>query len=240
MATPIQSRTGKRPEPMSNIVLRTLRTALLEGKIKPGERIRQEEVASHCGTSRIPVREALKQLQTEGLVTLTSHVGARAALLDPAELHEIYLLREVLEPFAMSLSVPNLDGSTHERLRGFAAQMETVADADTPAAWIELDRQFHLLSYSATGLPRLAQLIEGLWDGTQQYRRAYVRLPERLVLAHTEHAALVEAIIRRDVDDAVQLSLAHIRRTRLELDEHAEVFSATRPASEFGVPGSDS
>ena len=211
---------------MSDTVLRTLRTALLEGEIKPGERIRQEEVARQCGTSRIPVREALKQLQTEGLVTLTSHVGARAALLDPAELHEVYLLREVLEPFAMTLSVPRLDRSTHAQLRDCAAEMEDVADADTPAAWIELDKQFHLLSYSAAGLPRLAQLIESLWDSTQQYRRAYVRLPERLAVAHNEHSALVEAIARRDADDAAQLSLFHIRRTRLELDEHAELFSA--------------
>ncbi len=215
---------------MSNTVLRTLRAALLDGGIKPGERIRQEEVARQCGTSRIPVREALKQLQTEGLVTLTSHVGARAAWLDPAELNEIYLLREVLEPFAISLSVPHLDRSTHAQLQGCAARMEDVADPGKPAAWIELDRQFHLLSYSAAGLPRLAQLIKSLWDSTQQYRRAYVRLPERLAVAHNEHSALVEAIVRRDVDDAAQLSLVHIRRTRLELAEHAELFQQ-RPSA---------
>ena len=199
--------------------------ALVDGEIKPGDRIRQDEVARACGTSRIPVREALKQLQTEGLVTLTAHVGARAAWLDPSELNEIYLLRELLEPFAIARSVPHLDPSVHARLRELAGEMEAVADADTPGAWIELDRQFHLLSYSAAGLPRLMQLIAGLWSGTQQYRRAYVRLPERLSLAHEEHAALVDAIVQREVSTAAELSLAHIQRTRLELDDHAELFS---------------
>lgn len=214
-----------RREPKSEAVLRTLRTALVTGEIKPGERIRQEDVARMCGTSRIPVREALKQLQTEGLVTLTSHVGARAALLDPAELNEIYQLRELLEPFAISLSVPHLDESVYDRLRAYADRMENIANVNNPAAWIELDRQFHLTSYSAAGLPRLMQLIVSLWDGTQQYRRAYVRLPERLAVAHREHAALVEAIVRRDAAEAERLSLDHIRRTRLELDRHAELFS---------------
>jgi DNA-binding GntR family transcriptional regulator len=225
MAKRAEQRAGKRREPMSDVVLRTLRTALVTGEVKPGERIRQEEIARRCGTSRIPVREALKQLQTEGLVTLTSHVGARAARLDPAELHEIYLLRELLEPFAISLSAPHLDQSLHDRLRQHADRMQDVADVNDPAAWIELDRQFHLTSYSAAGLPRLVQIIESLWDSTQQYRRAYVRLPERLAVAHIEHTALIEAIVRRDAAEAERLSLVHIRRTRLELDDHAELFS---------------
>jgi DNA-binding GntR family transcriptional regulator len=213
---------------MSATVLRTLRTALLQGEIRPGERIRQEEIARQCGTSRIPVREALKQLQTEGLVTLTAHVGARAAWLDPAELNEIYLLREELETFAIGRSVPLLDDSTHATLRELTLAMAGVADAESPAAWIELDRKFHLLTYSAAGLPRLAQLIDGLWDGTQQYRHAYVVLPERLALAHEEHVALVEAIVRGDVQDAVRLIRGHIQRARLELLDHAELFSTER------------
>jgi DNA-binding GntR family transcriptional regulator len=224
MATRPQPETLR--EPMSATVLRTLRTALLQGEIRPGERIRQEDIARRCGTSRIPVREALKQLQTEGLVTLTAHVGARAAWLDPAELNEIYLLREELETFALGRSVPLLDDSGQATLRDLTLEMAAVADAESPAEWIELDRKFHLLTYSAAGLPRLAQLIESLWDGTQQYRRAYVVLPERLALAHEEHVALVEAIVRRDVPDAVRLVRGHIQRARLELLDHAELFAA--------------
>lgn len=225
MATRLNSRAQER-KPLSDFVLRKLRREILDGVIKPGERIRQEAIARQCRTSRIPVREALKQLETEGLVTLRSHVGARAARLDLAELDEIYLIRERLEPFAIALSTPNLTEGDHEALRRYVEQMEVVANIDNPSEWIELDRKFHLTTYSGSGLPRLLSVIESLWNGTQQYRRAYVRLPTRLKVAHDEHRFLLDAIVRRDADEAERLSLAHIKRTRLELDQHAELFAS--------------
>lgn len=201
-----------------------LRADILKGRFKPGERIRQEAIARECGTSRIPVRQALHQLQNEGLVTLTSHVGARVADLNLAELDEIYQIRERLEPFALVQSIPHLRGRSVKKLRTLQEEMEAVADVKKPAKWIQLDREFHLNSYSAASLPRLMTMIEGLWNTTQQYRRAYAELPERLELAHAEHRLLLDAIERRDADDAARLGLAHIRRTRLTLDEHPEIF----------------
>lgn len=212
-------------EPLSNLVLRQLRQEILKGEIRPGERIRQEDAAQRCGTSRIPVREALKQLQSEGLVTLTSHVGARVATLDLSELTEIYLIRELVEPYAIALSTPRLSDRDHEALRRYIEAMESVANVDDPSRWIELDRNFHLATYARADMPRLQQFIEGLWTSTQQYRRAYVRLPGRIEIAQAEHILLLGAIERHDAAEAKQLSLAHIRRTRLGLDEHPEVFA---------------
>jgi len=222
-------RTGQaedgRYEPRAARVADWIRAAILYGRLEPGERIRQEWVAQECGTSRIPVREALNRLRDEGLVTLTAHVGARVASLDVAELDEIYLLREHLEPLALRRSISKLKAAQHRRLRRLIDEMEASADTDDPAHWVEVDRQFHLTSYAGAQLPRLLDLIDGFWNQSQQYRRAYVRLRGSFEVAHMEHRLLMEAIERRDTEDAASISRMHIRRTRLALGQHPELFS---------------
>lgn len=212
-------------EPLSNEVVDRLREAILDGRLKPGERIRQETIAHEMGTSRIPVREALGRLQNEGLVTLTAHVGARVAQLRLAELDEVYLIRERLEPLAIANSASNLTDGQLKGLGGYVDEMEASAHVEDPSRWVDLDRRFHLATYAGAGLPRLLHIIEGLWNATQQYRRAYTRLPERFALAHAEHRLILESLERRDGENAQLLSLLHIRRTRLTLDEHTELFA---------------
>jgi DNA-binding GntR family transcriptional regulator len=209
---------------MSNIVATWIRTRIIDGELKPGERIRQDAVAKACGTSRIPVREALNRLRNEGLVTLISHVGARVARLDIQEVDEIYALRELLEPFVLAQSVPHLTAEHHQRLHELIDDMERVAHQEDPASWIERDRVFHLTSYSAAPLPRALALIEGFWDRSQQYRRAYTMLPDRVELAALEHRLILKTIEQYDPVDAEALSRVHIRRTRLFLDKHSELF----------------
>lgn len=204
-----------------------LRQEILQGVVKPGERLRQVEIASRYGTSRIPVREALKQLHTEGLVSLLSHVGARVSTLNIAELNEIYLIRERVEPYAIHLSTPNLTDSDHRQLGELLTKMNASANVDDLGDWIELDRRFHLLTYAGMAMPRLMRIIESLWDSTQQYRRAYVGLPESLSIAHREHLLILAALERGSASDAERLSLAHIRRTRNGLGLHVDLFSGT-------------
>jgi DNA-binding GntR family transcriptional regulator len=215
-------------QPLAIAVVEHLRREILAGNLKPGDRIRQEAIAHEMGTSRIPVREALSRLQNEGLVTLTSHVGARVAELDLAELDEVYQIRERLEPLAIAESAPRLTSTQLQTLSDLMAEMEVCADVDDPSEWVDLDRRFHLASYGACRMPRLLDMIEGLWNATQQYRRAYTRLPARFELAHQEHRLIFEALERHDAQNAELLSLMHIRRTRLTLDEHAELFGDVR------------
>jgi DNA-binding GntR family transcriptional regulator len=215
-------------KPLAAFVAERLREDILSLELRPGERIRQEAIAKQCGTSRIPVREALRILESEGLVTLTSHVGARVAHLDIAELEEVYLIRERLEPMALRESVPHL---SDEQLAGLDANleaMEACAHPDTRAQWVGLDRTFHLATYAAAPLPRMLDIIENLWNATQQYRRAYTRLPQTMVMANQEHRLILAAIVRRDAEDAEALSAMHIRRTRRALGEHTELFSGER------------
>jgi DNA-binding GntR family transcriptional regulator len=211
-------------------ILSGLRNEILTGTLKPGERIRQEAVGAQYGASRIPVRQALQQLQAEGLITLTAHVGARVAALNRDELHEIYKIRECLEPLALAESTPHLSAETLDMIRDLGAQMEAVGPTNR-TEWIVLDRNFHLTTYSGAQLPRLTRMIDGLWNATQQYRLAYTALPETMEVAHTEHRLLLEALVRRDSVDASRLTEMHIRRTRLTLISRPELFDDSMPNS---------
>jgi DNA-binding GntR family transcriptional regulator len=212
-------------EPLAASVARSLREAILSGRLKPGTRIRQEDVARQHGTSRIPVREALRQLETDGLVTLVPHSGARVAVMDFAGFSELYRIRELVEPMAIAESAPRL---TDRQLHGLRELMAAV-DASTEDLhhWLEYDRQFHLASYAAAPLPRLLEMVERFWNQTQQYRRAYLAtVKPNLDVVDAEHRLILEALERRDADDAAALQQVHIRRTRTTLAAHPELFHA--------------
>lgn len=224
---------GKRPVsdgyvPLAEAIVAGLRKDILGGQLRPGERIRQEAVASEYGASRIPVRQALQQLQTEGLISFTVHVGARVASLQPSELDEIYKIRERLEPLALGESAPHLPRDTLRQLQDLEEEMEKVGTADR-MSWIALDRQFHRLSYTGAPLPRLLRMVEELWNSTQQYRLAYIALPETIEAAHAEHQLLLSALDRRDPDIAALISEMHIRRTRLALLARPHLFPQDPP-----------
>jgi DNA-binding GntR family transcriptional regulator len=204
-----------------------------DGRYRPGDRIGQEELAREYGTSRLPIREALRQLASEGLITLQPHAGARVARLDLAELEEVYLIRERIEPLAVARSVPHLSDDDLITLELLVSQLDDLSSPIQPAPsdgedkvgkWIELDRVFHLTTFKRAQLPRLLAYIDNLWSATQQYRRIYGQLPNRFAIAQTEHRLLLEALKRRDPDDAERIVLMHIRRTRLTLEQHDDLF----------------
>ena len=210
-------------EPLADVVSRSVRDAILDGRLKPGERIRQEEIARRLGTSRIPVREALRQLENEGLVSLVPHSGARVAVMDYERFVELYRLREVVEPMAIAESAPRLTDDQIGRLHELARAVE--AAEGEPLHWLHADRRFHLESYAAAPLPLVLERIEGFWNQSQQYRRAYLyRVRTNLDLVTAEHRLILDALERRDAHDAEALQRIHIRRTRMTLLPHLELF----------------
>jgi DNA-binding GntR family transcriptional regulator len=203
-----------------------LRAAILDGSYLPGERIRQEEVAARSGASRIPVREALRVLHSEGLVTLVANSGAWVTRRTLAECAELYQIRERLEPLLLRTSMPRLDAATLTRLTRLAGEMEAAAgDVD---AFLRADRAFHLDSYAGAAGTETWQIIARMWNTTQHYRREFTRLsanrPEGMAVTHLEHRLLLDCLERGDADDAERVLVTHIRRTRLELARHPEIF----------------
>lgn len=204
-------------------VAAAIRQEILDGQLKPGERIRQETLAIRLGSSRIPVREALRQLESEGLVVLVPNSGAWIARLDRAKCIEIYKIRERIEPLALGESVARLESAD---LAELARLVEEIEKDTTVDGFLVRDREFHLLSYKGAPLPTLRRMIFQFWNTTQHYRRAYITLiggPNRWII-HAEHRLILEAIRRRDAEEAEVLLRAHIRRTRQELERNEEIF----------------
>lgn len=211
----------------SHRIAASLKEDILAGKFKPGVRLRQEDIAEQFGASRSPVREAFRMLEADGLVNLVAHTGAWIAQLSLVECEEMYQIRERIEPLLLRLSIPHLSKAKIDHLADLARQMEQNKEVEI---FLKLDREFHLLSYEGADTALLGEMVSRLWNTTQHYRRAYTKLlaTDGFKPAHYEHHLLLTAILRNDVDDAERILFGHIRRTRLELAQHPDVFPSSK------------
>lgn len=201
---------------VSDRVAADLRSRILAGELEPGQRIRQEDVAEGFGSSRLPVREALRILAAEGLVELETNKGARIPSLDADELSILYKMRERLEPLALSESLPSLEARDIARLREIQTRIASESDL---TEFLTLDREFHMMTYSGCTSDHLLASVHRFWNSTQHYRRAFMQVAgaHRRALVNAEHDLLLDAIERGDSEDAERYLAGHIRRTRIEL-----------------------
>lgn len=207
----------------SNVIADALREAILGGDYLPGDRIIQDQLSAKFGGSRIPVREALKTLESEGLVKVVANTGAWVASLTLAECSEVYQTRERLEPLLLRHNAEALTAEVVDSLHALAQQMDHTTDIE---GFLALDREFHLSMYRGTPSFVLGEFVERLWNTTQPYRRAYTRLvdSDNRAIFHHEHHMIVTALRDGDLDLAESVLQMHIRRTRLHLERHPEVF----------------
>lgn len=201
-----------------------LREEILSGALAPGERLRQEDIALRFGASRQPVRDALRLLEGDGLVTLVANSGAWVSKLSESECYEAYQVRERLEPLLISQSIPNLTVAQLQRLTELVQQIEKTSDIES---FLRLDREFHLLSYAGAAPGMLREFVERIWNTTQHYRRAFANIGSagNPQVTHMEHKLILDGILRKDSAAAEQALESHIRRTRVTLAEHKELFS---------------
>ncbi|MFJ6199943.1 GntR family transcriptional regulator [Micromonospora sp. NPDC092111] len=200
-----------------------LRSAILSGELAPGTRLRQEEIAEQHGSSRIPVREALRMVEADGLVTVKSYSGARVAKLDYEEFDTAYRIRERIDPLALAQSLHGITEDDIARLEELETEVEA---ATSPDRFVLLDREFHLATYAGCTDRQLLSTVTRFWNTTQHYRRAYAQLIDdhgRAIIKY-EHRLLMDAIRRRDPVDAERFLSGHIRRTRITLAERRELF----------------
>jgi DNA-binding GntR family transcriptional regulator len=205
-------------------VARYLRDAIFDGRLKPGEPVRQEAVAQELEVSRIPVREALRQLETEGLVTIRPNSGARVAVLDFDECVEIYKIRERLEPLAFAERIGRLDEQELEEVSDLAKRLEGMAH--DPPAWLQGDRRLHLACYGGDAEGRLTSMIIGFWNTTQHYRRVLLTTftDYDFQIAHGEHALMVDALRNGDTRIGEEQLRNALERSRRRLTRHRELF----------------
>lgn len=201
-----------------------LATRITSGQLKPGERIKQDELANELAISRIPVRDALRILETRGLVTLKANAGARVAALTLDDMKLSFRIRAMLEPMLLAESIPHLTDDAIEEMARIKQRLEVYADLDE---YLALARAFHWTAFSGADMPVLVQIVERLWDTTQSYRRAYARLArddaERQATMRAERDLLFGAIRRREVELASGMLALHIARTSQGLETYGHL-----------------
>ncbi len=189
------------------LVLASVRNAILSGVMGPGARLRQEELAEVFGTSRIPVREALRALEYEGLVASEPHRGFTVTALDADDVEEVYDLRILLESEAVRLALPLL---TDDDLEDLEQLFQAMQSAESPDQQLASRERFYLRLYSVTGRPRLVGLIVRL-------RQEVARVLRGATIQHSSsiHEHFFEAVRVGDADRAVAHLSGHYRRVAI-------------------------
>jgi len=202
-------------ERTGNLIAHEIRRAILEGRLEPGDVLREEQLARELGTSRTPVREALIELRNEGLVESTATRRAIVRSYDDDELRDIYELRAALEAHAAGIAAERanaaaiLDLETSiERFRALVA----VAEEDVQPLVAE-NLVFHGVIGDATGVPRLKKMIDQVMVIPRRYRAYAAYAPENRATIERDHRAIAQAIAARDPAAAQQLMAAHVRWT---------------------------
>jgi DNA-binding GntR family transcriptional regulator len=189
--------------------LRALRTDIVTGRLKPGDQIVQETLAERYGVSRVPLREALKMLESEGQVAYYPHRGYFVAELSVADLLELYRLRSLLESEALSHAVPAMSDEDVDAVAELLDRVSAASAAADVLALTEANRRFHFAIFEAGRRPRLSRLLHQLWDATEAYRALYFQLPANRDRVEQEHGAMLAALRRRDTGELIRLHEEH-------------------------------
>lgn len=189
----------------------TLRGQILDGTLDGGSRLVQADIAARLRVSTTPVREALRDLATEGLIRLDAHRGATVVALDRDDLREVYELRKTLEPIAMRWAAGRITEDQLDRAAALQARMDAERDAGT---WVGLNRQFHAVLSDAAGSPRLSGMLQRLRDSSAPYvGLSFSVRPRQLEDGNADHHRLLDALRERDADRAAQIIAAHLDST---------------------------
>lgn len=200
------------PDTTQQQVLTWLRRAIVDGELRPGRRVTQDEVAERVGVSIAPVREALRVLEQEGQVTYLPRRGYFVTQLEVADVEEIYELRRVLEERAARAALPRVDDDAMARVEIAAKECADAAELADVAGELAANRRFHFAVFEPAEQPHLLRLIRLLWDATETYRAMYYNAPAERRASLDAHDRIIAALRAGDADRLVAEQDAHRAR----------------------------
>ncbi len=224
-APPLQRST------LANLTLLAIRERILSGTYPEGEPLRQDAVADELGVSRIPVREALRQLEAEGLVSFHPHRGAVVSSLSLDEIEEVFSLRAVVESSLLRTAVPRLQADDLARAEEVLTRYDQALAAHDVVTYGELNWQFHSTLYAPAERPITMGIVQRLHQQADRYLRMQLALTHSENRASQEHGAILEAARRHEVDEAATLLKRHIRGAGRLLVKFLRAHRATIAAS---------
>lgn len=196
--------------PLRDVVFNTLRRGILEGYLKPGERLMEVRLANRLGVSRTPIREAIRMLELEGLVVNIPRRGAQVASITEKDLRDVLEVREGLEELAVKLACERVTDDQLREIYEASRAFEQIVPEGDLTRLARADENFHDAIYRSSGNVRLLQLIGNLREQMYRYRVEYLKEEEKRRLLVEEHDRLWDSLRRRDVDAARKCVRQHI------------------------------
>lgn len=191
-----------------------IREAILTHALLPGARIDQGQLANDLNVSLVPVREALKSLEAEGLVSIVPRRGAFVTEVSIADMDDLYFARKMIEGETIFHAVPNLNDDDFTEMERLISAMRHATEADNIRDFIDFNREFHIRIYEAANNRHILQMINQLWERSELYRYRFMFIIRNAETIHQEHDAILAACRARDQITARTMAVAHIHQTQ--------------------------
>lgn len=211
MSAPLKHRT------LSAMITDQLRQAILDGTYSAGSQLRQDALGEAYGVSRIPVREALFQLEAEGLVRIVPQKGAIVSELSLDEINDVFDLRGLLEPRMLAESAPHFSADDFAALERIQKRFEAAIADGNRSEWGQINAEFHMAMYVNARQPRTQSIVTALLQTSDRYTRMQLSTVEAMGIAEKEHAQLIALCREGRVEEAAGFLRQHIEAVRSDL-----------------------
>lgn len=195
----------ERHQTLREKILETIRDAILKGNMKPGERVSEPDLAERFGISRTPIREAFRQLESEGYLQVIPRKGAVVASLSERDIEEFYAIKIILEGFAARMAAENLTPKDIERLESINERLQQIAAEGDVKNFFRVHNEFHEVFIKAAGNEKLYEMITQLVMRFKRLRLASLSQPGRMEISVEEHRNMIQAFKNHDGDRADSL-----------------------------------
>ncbi|MGB3178329.1 MAG: GntR family transcriptional regulator [Albidovulum sp.] len=202
---------------LPDVIADDIRERILSGELAEGETIRQEALAQEYDVSRMPIREALKRLDSEGLVQLATNRRASVTKHSLREIGEIFDLRILIEVDLFRRAIPAMTSTDFSHCEAILEEMEGSYDADDVGKWGALNFKYHAALYSAADRKRTNELLQGISLHSDRYVRMHLSVMKQREPAKKEHRDLLKLALARDIEGGCLALSDHISRTRDQL-----------------------
>lgn len=203
--------------PLRDVVFHTLRRAILTGQLKPGERLMEVHLANKLGVSRTPIREAIRKLELEGLVTMIPRRGAEVAQITEKSLKDVLEVRRALDVLSVELACERITKEEMEELYRACQEFEKAAREKEPSVIAQADVRLHDIIVDATRNQRLKQLVNNLSEQMYRYRFVYIQEANQYENLIEEHREVYESIVERNKERAAMAARLHIDNQELSI-----------------------
>ena len=228
----MKSKPIEKHQTLREKILETIREAILKGTLKPGEKVAEPELAERFGISRTPIREAFRQLESEGYLTVIPRKGAVVAALSEKDVEEFYAIKSILEGYAAELAAENLSEKELERLETINDRLKKLADAGDVKAFYRVHHEFHETFLKAADNVKLYELIQQLGARFSRLRMASLSVEGRMAISVAEHDKLLDAFRRHDgkaAEDLVKKTATLGAKVLMESLAYSQGKQSSRP-----------